>query len=1368
MRGAVRRGLLLVAVIGILAAAGPAGLGQGPARDEPAARRKKAQAQLDAGNLAEAVRQYEQLLARARQTYGEDDARTATSLNDLGAAYERLAEYSKAQRLHERALAIQEARLGKDHPDVANSLDHLGFVAFEMGRYAKAEQLYERALSIREAKKGKDSPLVAQTCEDLADLYRARGDYAKAEPLYQRALQVREAQLGKDSVAVAQTLAGLGLLAKDMGQYAQAEARLKRALEIQEAKKGPNHPSVAAALSQLGGLYWAMRRYRQAEPLLRRALAIQEARLGKNHPAIATTLNELGLVYEDMHEYEKAEPFLRRSLAVREAGMGKNDPALASALNNLAIVCQNLGRDAEAEAYFRRSLKVAGPALGRDHPTQALRLANLARLTAARGEWAEAVDALDQARHIQRRHIAQVLPILSETEQLAFLHAKDQGSLQTALTFGLERRTDAGVAALSAGWLLNGKAVAQQALAERALLTRDSRDPKLAPLVRALVDVRGQLARLSVDGAAGTDAAQRQKRADLGRRERDLIRRIAEAGGASRSDPWVELDAVRKALPADAVFIDVARFNLYNLGARGKERRWRAPHYAAWVVPPAGRGDVQVLDLGPADVVETAVKAARKAVADAVGTGKAPGTILTQGEPDAEAQARVPLGQLARLVLRPLIKAAGDRTHWFLSPDADLWLVPWAALPLADGRYAVEQYCINYLVSGRDLVAAPARIRPSRAMVFADPDYDLGLDQAAAETLRLRQPALDLARRGLDAAISVPVANRLPATAAEAEAIRPRLRRYTGAEPAVYLRRQALEGVFKAAKSPRVVVLSTHGFFLEDQRHAPDAQARLANPLLRCGLLLAGANNHRDAARGREDDGVLTGLEIVGTDLRSTELVVLSACETGLGQVHTGEGVAGLRQAFQLAGARSVVASLWQVADRDTALLMSEFFDRLARGERDKAEALRQAQLARIRARRKKDGAAHPFFWAAFTLTGAPAGPAASHRSEAEAPPLATARAYHERGLEFLAQGRYDLAAADLAEVLRREPNNAGAHNDLGLVQEDQGDGDAALRSYSRALALDPKLAVAYRNRAEIYRQRKDLDRALADCGEAIRLLPNSPLAYLVRGDVYRTQGEIDRAFADYDKGLQLDPRSARGYAGRGWTLVMKGESDRALADLNRALQLTPEYAFALGSRGHVRRLKGDLAGAIADCTEAVRLDSDYAFAYRVRATAYKARHDYVRAIADWTDVIRLEPKAVYAYLERSDLYRFRNDGGRAIDDADTALRLDPRSARAHACRGAGYKLLKEYGTALRELNEALRLDAKYTFAYSVRGETYLAKGDLDRALADCTKAIELDPKHAITYLTRSRVYAAKGDPARASADRTRAKELDPTLNVGK
>jgi CHAT domain-containing protein len=315
-----------------------------------------------------------------------------------------------------------------------------------------------------------------------------------------------------------------------------------------------------------------------------------------------------------------------------------------------------------------------------------------------------------------------------------------------------------------------------------------------------------------------------------------------------------------------------------------------------------------------------------------------------------------------------------------------LWLVPWAALPLADGRYAVEQYEIDYLVSSRDLLAENAAdVKTSPPVIMADPNFDLDGRASEAATRAVLRGLAD--RRGIQtrsvtrSGSTLARVARLPATAVEAKLIAPHLRTYAGAEPAVYSDQYALEGVFKVIECPKVLVLSTHGFFLADQSDKPTgsapagessssgaAEGAIENPLLRCGLLLAGCND-RTGAQETGDDGVLTGKEIVGTDLRGTDLVVLSACETGLGKVSNGQGVAGLRQAFQLAGARSVVATLWQIPDRESARLMSDFFTNLAAGQ-TKSQALRSAQLSMIQFRREKYSAAHPFFWAAFTVTG--------------------------------------------------------------------------------------------------------------------------------------------------------------------------------------------------------------------------------------------------------------------------------------------------------------------------------------------------------------------------------------------------------------
>jgi tetratricopeptide (TPR) repeat protein len=1062
---------------------------------------------LATGRYADAEPLYERCLKIREAKLGPEHPVVATTLNDLGHLYIEMGRYPRAESLLERSLRIREAKLGNNHLDVAISLSNLGRVQQEIGQYVKAEANYQRSLQIVETLLGKDHPRVAIVLNNLATMYETTGQYAKAELLYLRSLEIREAKLGpndpvvalslsnlsgvyarqnqytkaeslllrslqifetklgKDHQRVADPLNNLAELYRAMGQYAKAEPLYLRSLKIRETKLGKDHSLTALAVSNLASLYAGMGEFLKAEPLYRRSLQISEARLGMNHPDLAVPLNNLANLYRTLFQYAKAEPLLLRSLQISEAKFGKDHRAVAAALRSLADLYLALGDHAKAEPLYERNLQIRQTNFGTDHPEVSEAHSDLARYWAIRKDWSKALHHVQQARQGAANHLTRVLPGMGEKEQLSFLHNRIEYNLHRHLTIAWAAPKEAGAA--SAEWMLNGKAIVHQSLAEQHILARDARDPKVRQLLEDLQNTRTRLAALvNRAPALGLEKEYRQEVQQLRTSEQDLAEKLARTVHRPyRGIPWVTLAEFRTKLGPKTAFVDIARFRVSSLETNVLGG-WR---YLAWITPPPGKGEVLLVDLGDANAIDPLVTQTRQSLID---TAK---SVKEVGEVEASDALKKPLLALSEKVLHPLLPTLEKFDEWVVCPDGALWLTPWNALVLPDGKFTVEKYLIRHVVSGRDLVLELPRVRAESAYVFADPDYDLSpgevmksagvqsagpqeqLDRSLASAINIGVPlfnkkdyegcckvyqasledaravlagrprlqaaidqglakaaatanafdrgfvlrdAIDNLRKSLrdvelmreetrfagSALATMPKVPRLPGTAQEAEAVRPKLQQWLGQEPKLFLEGEASEARLKAVKNPRVLVLATHGYFLPTQeaqtkeRPEPnpdegkpkaalfDKKGHLIeNPLLRCGLLLAGCNQRAEAKPG-EDDGILTGLEIIGMNLNGCELVVLSACETGLGEVRNGEGVAGLRQAFQLAGAKGVLASLWQVPDRETALLMNAFYSELA-GGRSQPEALRQAQLQRIAARQAQFGAAHPFFWAAFALT---------------------------------------------------------------------------------------------------------------------------------------------------------------------------------------------------------------------------------------------------------------------------------------------------------------------------------------------------------------------------------------------------------------
>jgi CHAT domain-containing protein/tetratricopeptide (TPR) repeat protein len=903
----------------------------------------------------------------------------------------------KAMSAEESLIAVAKELLPPSTA-LADKLTDMANARFEKGQYSAAEPFYREALAIREQIYGQKNDRTATALVALATCVMVLGRDTEAAQLCEQLDGVITSTKGVDSYERVEALQLASFVYYGLGRRKEAQHAATMALEICERSKGSHATETGYALVALGLIHSHQKQFRDAERLFERALAIYDRNLGAGSESSVLTRVGLGSLYWNAGRHTEAEKAFRHTLGFFEETFGDNHPHVATLLDQLANNAHFMGDYARAENLAKKALRIHMKALGPGHPSTGACLINLSVTHAARGKWLEAAELRDRGQRVISRQFQAATASLLPHEQIALLNAEHAIAFHSALSTGLLQLGSPRIKRLSAGWLANGKGVGFRALSQQALLSKCAATPQTADLAKKLVAIRGSIADATQNAMLGGDSASFEKQLlALEAAEKSIVREIGgQFASRNQAFSWIDIDTVRANLPPGCVLVDCARFQVFDFTAQGKGNEWKPARYAAWVIPPEGMGEIAIVDLGLASDIGEKVEAYRVAVQEARGVRE---EVPDVNELAAEKRLLDAARPLAKLILQPVLDAIESNTaavntkELVFSPDGELWLVPWAALPLKDDRYAIEQFAIRTVTSAHDLVPHQReRVEPTQSLVFADPDFDVA-DKVhdLATNAATKGSAGPVARASATrSSQAIEKALPLPGTAYEAKLVAPAIATLTGCKPTIYTGTQAREGIAKQAERPRVLLFSTHAFVLPDQQMAkqdfelakfsqshartfvaavtPEGD-RIENPLVRCGLLLSGCNTPPEELPAGIDDGRLTGLEILGMDLYGTELVVLSACDTGLGKVQYGEGVAGLRQAFMLAGAESVVASLWQVTDAETADLISGFFSNLA-AKMPRPEALRQAQLEIIAERRREKGAAHPFYWAAFGITG--------------------------------------------------------------------------------------------------------------------------------------------------------------------------------------------------------------------------------------------------------------------------------------------------------------------------------------------------------------------------------------------------------------
>ncbi|MDR5639950.1 CHAT domain-containing tetratricopeptide repeat protein [Thermosynechococcus sp. PP42] len=796
--------------------------------------------------------------------------------------------------------------------ELANQIDQLR----EQGNMQAAIPLAERFVTLVENTLDSNHPLLAASLNELAKLHVEQGNYAAALPLYQRALTIYERAGGSDQPEVSATLNNLANLYRAQGNYDTALPVFQRALAIATQNLGSNHPEVAVTLNNMGVVYTQQKNYAQAHRHYQQALTIFERTLGKKNAYVATVLNNLADLYRAQKKYAAALPLYQRALQIREQTLSAGHPDIANSLNNLATLYFDQGNHGAALSLYQRALAIAQSRLGDLHPNTAVALGNLAAVYWQQGDLRQALALLNNVQEIEEKNLTQNLVVGAEDYKRRYLTTFED-TTNAILTLHLQNLPqDPEATALALTTLLRRKGRLLDFLSQnQARLRRQLAAPDQAKL-QQLTTLRTTIAKLVFASAKPAAFSQvQQLQAQANQLEAELSLRSASFRELTQP---VTIAAVQRAIPANAALIEFIRYRPYDLG----KQSFGEPRYGVYVLratgQPLGR------DLGTAAEIDAQIRQIRLRLAD---------PRLPKSEVQRAAQT------LAAQLITPILPWIGAATHLLIAPDGELNTIPFQALVDAQGRYLVESYMITLLTSGRELLRLQSQsVTVHTPLIIADPSFDRSFGNAPSATVR----SLDL--RSLTFA-------PLPGTTEEAQALRVLL-----PQAQVLLQAAATEAAVKAANSPKVLHLATHGFFLANSEN----KGILDNPLLRSGLALAGFNQRQSGSD--VDDGVLTAWEVTGMNLSGTELVVLSACDTGRGEVVNGEGVYGLRRAFTIAGARSQVSTLWKVDDQVTRDMMVAFYQNLHRGM-GRTEALRQVQLQRL-----KDES--PYYWAAFVSSG--------------------------------------------------------------------------------------------------------------------------------------------------------------------------------------------------------------------------------------------------------------------------------------------------------------------------------------------------------------------------------------------------------------
>jgi len=945
----------------------------------------------------EAEASYEQALLLLAQSEPMLSSTTLTLLAQKAEVIRELGRYDESRQI--LTAVINTASQINETEVTFAAKSYLGRLLNIEGDYESAQQVTEAVVDYGVVEWQDRPEEVLNTLLELGAIYRNQSKLADAEATFDEAYQGFLSLFGEGHPSTVVALSNLGQIYEKEGLFDEAEPVLKAALELFEQLFGPENINAANARNNLALLYESQGSFREAEPLYLTSLYFQEQMLGEEHNTTIGVRNNLAFLYMLMEDYEKAAEQFAAVQDQWSRTLGDDHQNTLKAFNNLARAMQGLDEFEQAEYIFLDVLARRQEVLGAEHIDAIRSMIDLGRLYVALERYEEADEILTNALELAESNLGDQHPYTFEALNALASSTEAIGQLQAAFdlrTIGFLRRSkfldtmlwvtgenarqgyislhkpelDAYLSLMArVGQPELGKRLIDASLQRKGLLLKItseiqqiaqlSEDPSLQAVAGELEAARKELASRTLSGPTlETAETHTQVLYELERRVNELQGQLGRVSSRYKSSiSNVSSDALDEILEEGQALVD---FMMYE--EAGESKLLAAVAYNR-------DGEVRYDLVNYAD---------RKAVEDIVLEYR---TWIQDDTADEDEILEI--GQLAHeLIWDPINQVIEDASYVYLVPDGVLNILPFNALVNDDEDYLIQTVDIHLLTSGRDLLPNEYVLAEGRYLVMAGPNYDaeeVVSEAEMAEARGRRSSSIALGIRGGASGLRGLSFEPLPGAEQEGRIIVDRVAEGQK-QRNVYFRDDAQEAVLSdLSEPPEILHVATHGFFLEADDTLRKRLLKLQrsadlhvpppgdNPLLRAGLAFAGINTNAQFLGDIDtaNDGVLTALEVLDMNLTGTKLVVLSACETGLGEIHEGEGVYGLRRSFQEAGVSEVISSLWEVSDAGTQALMTDFYDRLLAGTPARI-ALRDAQLALL----DSPQWGYPYIWSAFMIVG--------------------------------------------------------------------------------------------------------------------------------------------------------------------------------------------------------------------------------------------------------------------------------------------------------------------------------------------------------------------------------------------------------------